>query len=700
MAASRFGLSEDELLDALSRDKEVLDDFRERTEKVRGEVELPEGRLPVVIWSRLFFDLEPYLSERQGEHGTLMAFYHRQLREAVEGKYLAGGDGRDRHRALADYFQSKADPSADKSWDASSRGLRELPYHLAHSGNDVSLAAVLTDLRYLDERCRAGDVHGLIGDYGLLSSRQEEVASYCDFLRAHAADLARHPSAFFTVLQHEGFPAAREAAGRLVDAGRWPKPWLRTSALWMPALSESGTAVERVAVESRHDLGGTAACDFAADRWLAFFVKARGEIGIVDLETGAELPQVVLVRRDSPLMLECSAEARHLVIAYENGEADVLKLSYDRESGELLGQSDWATVRYRVPMSETPVVALAGGRLWWQDPSKGVLCASLDNEGSRADDVVLPNGSVEAELSGIAVSEEGPVVAMRTGRDACIMIIRSGAASQVQRTGADVTAMCARGRRLAVAFSTSRVEVLDLGNGLTPMAETHTELPAAVLTWVGDELVWITVGGNVEHWDPGGNGPPRAVVAEKLSLVAPRRLASRPDGRLAAVSRKDALVMSIRGGGVARNQRLVAVQRRQEPGEYWGVQLRDDGIWAIDSASREALFLANDTDPDYSFAVDGRDRLLGASRRGVGIIFDFKRRAGRQLDDFPPAIAGVAGHASGGFWLTDQGGTIYTVGADDCCRVLTSTSVRISGLPQIRMLAGSDDLAGDADPHR
>jgi hypothetical protein len=51
LAAAKNGLSEDELLDVLSSDKAVMKDFRGRSRQ-SPKVD----RLPVVVWSRLYFD--------------------------------------------------------------------------------------------------------------------------------------------------------------------------------------------------------------------------------------------------------------------------------------------------------------------------------------------------------------------------------------------------------------------------------------------------------------------------------------------------------------------------------------------------------------------------------------------------------------------------------------------------------------------
>jgi hypothetical protein len=118
LAAAKNGLSEDELLDVLSldEDEEVFHDFMKRAHH-----EPPEQRLPVVIWSRLYFDLEPYLTEHSVEDASLLTFYHRQLGEVVAEEYLTTDAQRERHRVLADYFEKRG-------YDYP-RTLDELAYH-------------------------------------------------------------------------------------------------------------------------------------------------------------------------------------------------------------------------------------------------------------------------------------------------------------------------------------------------------------------------------------------------------------------------------------------------------------------------------------------------------------------------------------------------------------------------------------------
>lgn len=206
LAASRYGLAEDEMIDLLSRDLQVYRWFLEGSYHVPAdlvkwamkyqEADLSAGdlhqelaisdqeraaarwlreirnpperlddflvevlpkaggpRLPVVLWSRLSFDLEPYLSERTSEGSTLLTFYHRELGDVSREVFLENGREIPFHEKLADYFRFRADPEGDTSWKGSyPRGLSELPYHLTKAEEWDQVYETLTDFRFLEEK--------------------------------------------------------------------------------------------------------------------------------------------------------------------------------------------------------------------------------------------------------------------------------------------------------------------------------------------------------------------------------------------------------------------------------------------------------------------------------------------------------------------------------------------------------------------
>ena len=155
------GLSEDEIIDILSADPEVFEDLTKRAQH-----KPPEQRLPVAMWSRFFYDLEPYLAERSAEGATLFTFYHRELGEVAHEEYLADEEGKERQRALVRYFRSMGDPQDDRSWSGSTHAISELPYHLTTAEMWDELFVTLTDFRFLENKAERVNVTELKGTKG------------------------------------------------------------------------------------------------------------------------------------------------------------------------------------------------------------------------------------------------------------------------------------------------------------------------------------------------------------------------------------------------------------------------------------------------------------------------------------------------------------------------------------------------------
>jgi NACHT domain- and WD repeat-containing protein len=147
------GLSEDEILEILSLDTDFFENFLKRARH-----KPPEPKLPVVVWSRLYFDLEPYLSTTNHEGTVLFTFFHRELGEVARNIYLVG-DEKTYHQVLSDYFLSKADPEVEpqktegrRAWKGTPRALSELPYHLSRGHRWDELFQTLVDFTFLEEK--------------------------------------------------------------------------------------------------------------------------------------------------------------------------------------------------------------------------------------------------------------------------------------------------------------------------------------------------------------------------------------------------------------------------------------------------------------------------------------------------------------------------------------------------------------------
>jgi tetratricopeptide (TPR) repeat protein len=108
ISASRYGLDEDELMRILAGDDEYLKFFRETHHWHEIPETVEDGRIvpviPVIVWSRLHFDLKPYISERSKDGVSLFNFYHRQVGEVVAQRYLTEKYKKSFHLKLAEFF--------------------------------------------------------------------------------------------------------------------------------------------------------------------------------------------------------------------------------------------------------------------------------------------------------------------------------------------------------------------------------------------------------------------------------------------------------------------------------------------------------------------------------------------------------------------------------------------------------------------
>jgi hypothetical protein len=104
MLCGRYqGLAENEILEILVFDKEFWEDvflkkmthpdFKQELIDLKKEMESSKTepkramKIPIVLWSRLFLDLEPFLTERDADGVPIIVFFHRQFNEVLRERY-------------------------------------------------------------------------------------------------------------------------------------------------------------------------------------------------------------------------------------------------------------------------------------------------------------------------------------------------------------------------------------------------------------------------------------------------------------------------------------------------------------------------------------------------------------------------------------------------------------------------------------
>jgi WD40 repeat protein len=163
LAASKHGLTEDEMLDLLSSDVELFQDFLKTIYH-----DLPERKLPIVPWLRLYEDLAPYLIERQAGGTSLMAFFHRQFGEVALKAYLDDDIKTVRHQHIADYFERQPLVSMNTGLNnPNARKTAELPYQYAKSKQEQKLENLLIGFDFAMAKCAADQLEDYREDYDI-----------------------------------------------------------------------------------------------------------------------------------------------------------------------------------------------------------------------------------------------------------------------------------------------------------------------------------------------------------------------------------------------------------------------------------------------------------------------------------------------------------------------------------------------------
>lgn len=230
VVSGRHGLAEDELIDVLSRDLEVMADFRRRSPQSP-----PVESLPVVIWAALHGDLARYLTEREAQGAHLLRSYHHGFLEAVQIYFLGTHAERsDMHRRLAMYFGDPdwfiAPPNESGGTQHSPtitdppdvRKASELPWQLLRiaalsvPGHDATIAwdaveTVVCNMEFVEAKCRAGLLLELQEDYRSTLATLPETQ---DALRWRSAreDFA-HQWTEAVISYARGWSAVRDGAG-------------------------------------------------------------------------------------------------------------------------------------------------------------------------------------------------------------------------------------------------------------------------------------------------------------------------------------------------------------------------------------------------------------------------------------------------------------------------------------------------------
>lgn len=199
ISAARLGLSDQELGRALATDQSVRQEFLSQT-KQSGQSWKVKLDLPPILWSRLYFDLQPYLAQVYSDGAMLLRWFHREFKEQIEAMLLCNEEQRQKiHGHLAGTFSSLAVSGKRKLFlytetgpgrqVAALRRVIEEPWQLAKAGMMAELRNLLFDFGFCLAKCAAGEIHDLEQDFNAAGMRRR-----ASFIRSNKHILSGHPT--------------------------------------------------------------------------------------------------------------------------------------------------------------------------------------------------------------------------------------------------------------------------------------------------------------------------------------------------------------------------------------------------------------------------------------------------------------------------------------------------------------------------
>ena len=177
LAAARYGLSDAEINRCLALHDDVRSELDEANKRT-GQSWNDESSLPPILWSRLLFDLKPFLTLLIQDGTLIYRWFHREFATVLTDRLHANNRQRVAiHRDLATMFKDQAEHNSlllekiSSQGPTSSMALRrvmEQPFHMFSSGQIQGLVELLESIDFCMAKCGANKPLELVEDTKLI----------------------------------------------------------------------------------------------------------------------------------------------------------------------------------------------------------------------------------------------------------------------------------------------------------------------------------------------------------------------------------------------------------------------------------------------------------------------------------------------------------------------------------------------------
>jgi len=174
LECAKNGLSEKEIIDVLSADKEVLNVIENQFHKNLS------NKMPIAPWARLYSHMSPFFIEKMSDSVSLIMLFHRQFKNAVQTEIIDDTTLRKKlHFNLAHYFKSQDLVSIEGIYNL--RKLSEYAFQLIQS-NQVGELITLFEQNYISMKHRIGKLYECLAEieetYALANEAKNDASDY------------------------------------------------------------------------------------------------------------------------------------------------------------------------------------------------------------------------------------------------------------------------------------------------------------------------------------------------------------------------------------------------------------------------------------------------------------------------------------------------------------------------------------------